>query len=245
MNQITRIVLHVFVGLVTTALGMAFVLAIQALLSVIPAPVAQGVAFHEALIVRPGENTDRIRPQSTELSCYDLNILPIWSELKRDQQFNERLRLSSGRFDCAEMLQVKRLDLNRDGIEEFLVRGKGPVLCGGIGNCGYWIFQLRGRSVNTLLVKVHEADAYEFGVDEVQLPRNHGYPDILLTDRDGQHVLKFRTHRFDGTKYVESQCMAEVPKSLREGAGSMQLVTCDEFYRRGDQMREELSKILE
>lgn len=228
------------VAVITLALGVAFAGATNAILSLLSFQAIGGGVIREApLVVRPGDNTDPIASSKPELSCYDLDILPVWHELKNDARFKERLQFYAGPLNCSEMVQVKRLDLNRDGNDESLVSGKG-TLCGATGNCVYWVFGLKDGVVRTVLVAVHETDAHEFGVDEVHKSRTRGYSDILLTDRNGQNVLSFRTYRFDGTQYVESRCMAEVPRLLRDGAGSWELITCDEFYRRSDQMRESL-----
>ena len=224
-------------AVVTLGIGVAVVAAMNTFFSLF-SPSA--VANETALVVRPWNNTDPIKPLKPELSCYDLNILPIWQELKNNPRFKERLGFSAGNIDCSEMLQVVKVDLNRDGNDEFLVRGKGSVQCGPTGNCGYWIFELRNGVAQLLLATVHQADQYEFGVDEVQQSRARGYPDILVTERNGQYVLFFQTYRFDGSQYIEAQCMSEVPKSLRDGAGSWQVITCDEFYLRRDEMRRSL-----
>ena len=217
------------------AIGIAFAVILQFLFSSFSAGPS---AVSEAPLPIRGPLESVNAPKGVlELPCYDLDILPIWHELKKDSRFTGALRHSTGLVDCSEMVQVKRLDLNQDGTEEFLVRGKGPVQCGGIGNCNYWIFEYGHGSTRKLLASAHEADAHEFGVDEVQKSRNRGYSDFLLASYDAQLVLHFQTFRFDGTEYVESQCMSEVPRLLRDGPGSRDLITCEEFYRRRDQMR--------
>ena len=172
-----------------------------------------------------------------ELSCYDAHILPVWHDLKNDSEFKQHLRIYSGITSCSEMVEIRKVDLNRDGKDEFLIRGKGTFGCGPTGNCLYWIFERKNGSFFLLLATSHVADQHEFGVDEIQKPRAFGYPDILLTSYDGQNVLHFRTYRFNGSEYVESRCMSEVPRMLSEGPGSWDLITCDEFYRRRDEIR--------
>ena len=190
---------------------------------------------------RPIEHSDPIAPAKRELFCYDPYILPVWQEVKVDPAFNERLRVATGAVSCSEIVEIKKLDLNRDGTEEYLVRGKGEILCGGIGNCNYWIFEKKNGKIRKLLTAVHEADQYELGVDEVQKSRTRNYSDILLAARDAQNVLRFFTYRFDGNEYVQSRCMAEVPKLLRDGAGSWELMTCEEHDRRRDELRNSLA----
>ncbi|PYS99760.1 MAG: hypothetical protein DMF63_09645 [Acidobacteria bacterium] len=225
-------------AVLTLTIGLAVAAAINTNFSLFSSSAV--VPNKVPVVVRPAENADPPVRQKVEMSCYDLSILPIWHELKNDSSFKERLQFASGLVDCSEMLQVTKTDLNRDGNDEFLVRGKGTAQCGGIGNCGYWIFELKNGVVRKLLEATHQADQYEFGVDEVQKSRAHGYPDILLTDRNGQFVLFFRSYRFDGSQYTESRCMSEVPKSLRDGAGSWEVITCNEFYLRWDSMRRSL-----
>ncbi|MEP7149530.1 MAG: hypothetical protein ABI857_11680 [Acidobacteriota bacterium] len=242
MKATVRNCLSPIAAVVTLVIGIGFVAAIRAVASVFSTPVSVTPVLRV-------ETTNRFDPFSapklkasrTEFSCYDLSILPIWHELKNDNAFKERLQFSDGVANCSEMLETKKADLNRDNTDEFLVRGKGPVLCGGIGNCNYWVFEVKNGAVRKLLAGVHEADAHEFGVDEVQKSRTRGYSDILLTDRNGQNDLRFQTYRFDGTAYIESRCMSEVPRLLRDGAGSWELITCEEYYRRRDEMREAIS----
>ena len=251
MQSRARIYLSPIAALVTLAIGVGFVRAAETVVSLFEPAAFTGreSPMEENIGVTSTENFKSFLPERTTrgrvLACYDPAVLQIWQELKTDIGFRERLQLSTGLFNCSEMVQVNRLDLNRDGNQEFLVRGKGTVQCAGIGNCGYWIFEIKDGVVRRLMSSVHEADAHEFGVDEVQASGTRGYSDILLASRDGQNVKHFQTYVFDGTAYVKARCMSEVPRPLRDGSGSWELITCEEFYRRRDEMRETVARMLD
>ena len=123
-------------AVVTLAMGIAVVAAINTFFSLFSSSAA--VANEAPLVVRPWDNTDPIKPQKLELSCYDLSILPIWHELKRDDEFQRVMGITQGTTDCSDLLEIRRQDLNSDGSKEFLVRAKSAsVAQPGIVISGY------------------------------------------------------------------------------------------------------------
>jgi hypothetical protein len=227
MNQTVRVFLHVLVAAVTMAIGIAFFAMTQLFVSLRPTPQAEATEPPRS-VLRPVESD---RPLTVlELSCYDPHILRIWHELRHDEEFNDRLRFSTGMLNCSEMLLVKGVDLNGDGNDEILVRGKGPQLCGATGNCGYWVFALTKARVRMLLSASDHTETYELG-EEVQPSRSRGYADLILDRHHGAAETSFRTYRFDGIGYGESRCVYE---RRFPGEGRRKVMTCADLdSRRG------------
>src|SRR5215213_9157629 len=147
MERTPRVFLSPIAGIVTMAIGVGCVLGIEMVTSLFAASataVRQEQQREENIGVASTENFKSFLPErKTEglvLSCYDPTILPVWKELKKDEGFNDRLDGATGVMNCSDMLDVRKVDLNDDGTEEFLARGKASPLCGATGNCGLWIF---------------------------------------------------------------------------------------------------------
>lgn len=232
MPRSARVFLSPLAAVATLAIGLAFVGAVRTLTAAIfsPSSVAprnkdwskETIAI--ATIEKPFEQEAVSGPP--KLSCYDLNILPIWHELKRDEQFKEWGGYSGDVIDCSELVEITKIDLNRDTTAEFLVRGKF-VLCGGTGNCAFWVFRLDGNKAKKLLGASDYVEIY--GLENpVQKTRNRGYADLLLRDHASASETAYRTYKFDGEKYVESRCMYEVPKYGRDGEGAWELIPCEQ-----------------
>ena len=225
---------NVLVGVTTMTIGIALVMGIQLFLSLISGQTAaaQTGEPYEVLIARPGENSDRPVEPKLELSCYDLDILPVWHELKKDQQFMMLLRSSTGLLNCSEIISVRRVDLNGDHDPEIFVRGKSSALCTPAGNCGFWVFAHDGDGVKKLLAASDYLQVA--GLEEpVQKLTTGGYSDLLLKHKRSSVEIAYLRYAFDGRRYNESGCMYEVPRYTREREGGWQFVSCQEFEGRG------------
>src|SRR5829696_3631212 len=174
-----------FAAIVTLAIGVAVVAAFDTLTMASQKPVTQTtvakssaatlVAKHGSVAI-PSPVAERVR---AALSCYDMNILPIWHELKKDEEFQDRVGYWSDSSDCSDMLEIKIVDLNSDGKKEFLVRGKNFHLCGAVGNCGFWIFEKKGSRFRRLLSGSDYVDISALG-EQVLRTKTKGYADLLL-----------------------------------------------------------------
>jgi hypothetical protein len=129
------------------------------------------------------------------------------------------------------MISIRNVDLNRDGTDEILAKGKGPKLCSATGNCGFWVFLKSSGRWRVILSgsDYDESDDFE-GV--VQRRSNRGYANILLKGHLSAAETIYRTYRFDGGRYIESRCMYEAPKVRRDGDGGWEMITCVELNRR-------------
>ena len=241
MERTVRVYLSPVVALVTLVIGVGFVRAAETVISLFePAAVVSREQLTEENIgVRSSENFKSFEQHDSAsvthgrvLSCYDPTILPIWPELKHDEGFKDRL-YQTGVMNCSDMVEIEKVDLNFDGSAEFLVRGKGPYLCSAVGNCGFWIFEETKSRPRTLLSASDNSDISQPG-DQVSRARTRGYSDILLKGHFSAAETGYYTYKFDGQKYVESRCMYEVPKPRRQGEGSWELITCQEFERRNN-----------
>lgn len=221
-------------GVVALCVGLASVAAVRLVWSETTAVIDQPTQVHNKYDFFSAPRVEvQTPPGKTEFTCYDLNILPIWNELKKDGEFRDRTSDMGESLDCAKLLDVKTIDLNRDGRKEFLVRGKDIPLCGGTGNCLFWIFQKGRTRVRVLLAASDYADMAEMG-DQLLASRTQGYADILLKGHFTAAATGYYTYRFDGSRYIESRCMYDVPNYDRQKEGSMEMITCEEFQRRLD-----------
>ena len=242
MERTARVYLSPVVALMTLAIGVGFVRAAETVIYLFePAAfVSREQTTEENIGVRSSENFKSFEShdattvtQGRVLSCYDPRILPIWPELKRDTEFKDRLDQRTGVMNCSELIEIEKVDLNIDGSAEFLVRGKGQHLCSAVGNCGFWIFEETKARPRILLSASDYSDIAQPG-DQVLRSRTRGYSDILLKGHFSAAETGYYTYKFDGQKYAESRCVYEVPKLRREGEGSWEIITCQEFDRRND-----------
>lgn len=162
---------------------------------------------------------------------HDPQVLPIWHQLKKDEGFKYRVGHSHDSANCSEMIEVYRVDLNRDGKKEILVRGKNFQLCSAVGNCGLWVFEKTGSRFKKLLSRSDYVDISELG-EQVLRSGTKGYADLLLKEHFSAAETGFYTYEFNGRQYVVSRCMYEVPKYTRQGKVLSEMITCKEFDRR-------------
>lgn len=231
MDTPVRIDLKPLTMLVTLAIGIALVAGVDTLSSTTvnknpPSTPTTAYDFFSAPRVEPDE------PQApSELTCYDPHLLGVWQEIRKDKEFIERTSERFEDLDCSSLLDIKPIDLNRDGDPEFFVRGKNVPLCGGTGNCLFWIFEKKNSRMAVLLAGSDFVEMEELG-EQVQRSRTNGYSDILLNGHFTAVETGYYTYKFDGKRYVESRCMYEIPDNDVRKEGSMEMITCEEFQRR-------------
>lgn len=162
--------------------------------------------------------------------CNNQKILPIWHLLQRDKEFIKRVGYSGESADCSDMLEIKYIDLNKDGKPEILVRGNNFQLCSAVGNCGFWIFGRNGRGFRTLLSSADYIDRSKIG-EQVLKSRTNGYSNIVLKGHMDAANTDFDYFRFNGLRYVSYKCMVEayVPGSSEDP--KWEFITCKEYDR--------------
>lgn len=236
MERTASVYLGPVVALMTLAIGVGFVRAAEAVVSLFEpaAVVSQEQPTEENIGVTSSENFKSFEPERTTrgrvLACYDTDILPIWHKVKEDKVFQDMLSEFHGVMNCSDMIEIFKTDLNGDEkYRELLVRGKHPYLCSN-GNCGYWIFEEKESRFMRLLAATDYVEVV--GLEyPVQRSKTLGYSDLVLKEHYGSETF-YRTFKFDGRQYAESRCVFERPKYFREGEGSVEILNCSEVRRR-------------
>lgn len=150
--------------------------------------------------------TKRESKESRKPFCQDERILPVWNLITEDEFFLEQ---SGGTFEspnCSDMFEVLNTDLNKDKTKEVILRAKSFDLCGAVGNCGFWIFEKKGKSYQKILSATDYADVTKMG-NQIIGSRTNGYYDVLLKAHLNASDTRYSTYKFNGRNYVESKCL--------------------------------------
>lgn len=172
------------------------------------------------------------KAQNKGPKCSDARLRNVMRTIGNDTEFRDRMSdVDIKAQDCKELFEKRYVDLNGDGTPEVLMRGQVTPLCGGVGNCSFYVLTLKGKM---LLATTDYVDRSKMG-RQAQRHRTHGYLDILLTG----HVIAGETmlalSRFNGRKYVESKCPSyEVYDREINGKPHFKMVTCKEYKSRLD-----------
>lgn len=174
-------------------------------------------------------------PQNVKMDkpfCNDGELLPIWNVLLKEKDFQEQSPFSlEGKLGCEDLLEIKRVDLNRDGNEEILVRGKNGNLCSAVGNCQFWIYEKKAGKYRKLLHETDYIDVSKLGKQILKIKTNK-YSDILLKGHFTAADTTYSFYKFDGRKYKLHKhlvhactvCVGDNPK--------WEFITWKEFRRR-------------
>jgi hypothetical protein len=167
----------------------------------------------------------------TEPFCKDAKILPIWNQLIKDKSFKDWWKFSEGSFDCANALEIKEFDLNNDGQNEFLLRGKNPPFCSAVGNCAFWIYQKEGQKYRKLLYSTDYADISELP-NQVKETKTNGFSDIVLKGHITAGDTSYYFYKFDGKKYKQNKCLVNTYIRGTSDNSKQEFISCKEFYKR-------------
>lgn len=162
--------------------------------------------------------------------CRDKRILPVWTLMQKDQYFK---RQSGGRFiepNCADMFEVFYYDLNQDGKNEILLRGKSPDLCGAVGNCGFWIFEKRGKKYRKILTDADYAEITEMG-NQIRREKTNGYHQIITKGHWNVSDTRHSIFVFNGQRYVESKCLVDYYVRGTTPDPKWKFITCGEYEK--------------
>ncbi len=161
--------------------------------------------------------------------CTDRRIRPIWNAIRRDKEWRKILEYTLGSPNCVDMFEVAKKDLNGDGMKEVMVRGMTGQLCGGVGNCELWVFEVRNGKYRLLLNSSDYHQRSPMG-KQVRSTRTNGYRDLLLTWHLSASDTSFTDYKFNGRKYVESRCRYETPEHIpNSDRVRWRFVPCDRF----------------
>ena len=196
-------------GVVTLGLGLGFVVVLQFFSSLIWG-ASTGIDSEAPVpILRPLESVTA--PNGVlELSCYDPHILPIWRELKQDSEFRARLAIIPGQYNCSELVEIEREDLNGDREAEFIVWGKDiKFFCGATANCNLWIFGIRNGRMKQLL------DSGGIGL-EFGRKRHNGFRNVTVRFNGSSYPDSLLEYQFDGIRFRLARCYDQDKQSLEK-----------------------------
>ena len=166
--------------------------------------------------------------EKPETTCNDKNLLPLWKELKNDKNFREYEKDFHLTGDCADMLSIRKEDLNNDGRDELILQGKDGDLCSPTGACGVWIYQQKDTKYKLLLSSSAYRDGEESWID-LEKRKTKGYQDILLKSHASASETIYWFYKFNGNKYVKNKCLF-YNYFLSEEEPS--IMTCKEAWKR-------------
>ena len=110
------------------------------------------------------------------------------------QPMNDAIRDS-----LAVRLVADRVDLDRDGVPELVVRGQGSFICGPYW-CPYWIYRRSSTGYERLL------DAGNIQRLEPLATVTHGYRDVKTWMHGSAWHGGFTVYKFDGRRYRYAKC---------------------------------------
>lgn len=137
-------------------------------------------------------------------ACKDKILSAVLNDLRKRKDFIEDLKfyLDKGEsWSCEDILYVTQsVDLNGDGVNEKVVRGKNTLLCGGTGNCPTWIYKKSSGVYKRLL----ESGGVSL---EVRRKLTNGYRNIFVKDHASCCTSYQTSYKFDRGNYKENQCL--------------------------------------
>ncbi len=166
----------------------------------------------------PIENQPAVKKKSA-FTCNNKILSAVLNDLRKQKDFDEDAKNHlefSDDSDCQDILYINQtVDLNGDGINEFVVRGANFFLCGATGNCQMWIYKKSGNSYKKLL---------DTGGEILLVKKNltSGYKNIFVRNHGSCASSYQTTYKFNRGKYEESQCLF-VDDSM---PGSKYITTC-------------------
>lgn len=172
----------------------------------------------------------------TKPFCKDDKILPIWNQLLKDKNFQDWERISDESLDCADMLEIKEIDLNQDNQKEILLRGKNFYLCSAVGNCAFWIYEKKSKRYEKALYSTDYIDITEMG-EQIKKTRTNNYSDILLKGHLTAADTSYDFYKFDGKRYKRKKCLVNTYVRGTSDNPQWEFVGCKEFYKRWENER--------
>jgi hypothetical protein len=144
--------------------------------------------------------------EKPKITCGDKSFLPLWKELKKDKSFREYEKDFHLTDDCAEMLVMRKEDLNKDGRNELILQGNDGNLCSPTGACGVWIYQQKDNKFKLILSSSAFRDGEESWID-LEKKKTNDYQDVLLKSHASGYETIAIYYRFNGIEYKEKKCL--------------------------------------
>jgi hypothetical protein len=103
---------------------------------------------------------------------------------------------------AAQTLRIRKVDLNRDGRPEYIVKieGEGVDFCGALANCPRWVFRKTQRGFERI--------AFDEGARELtpQKSSTKGYRDLPALAGSTAIEDAVVIYKYDGRKYWATDC---------------------------------------
>jgi hypothetical protein len=198
--------------------------------------VGYGYAFGQRSVSE--EQKPQLVGKSKPVVCKDKTISLVWKPLINSQKdFWEWVNTTSKVYDCAQMFETEKIDLNKDGIKEIKIRGIFGNFCGATGNCSEWIFGRTRKSAKYKLLLKSGGEYFH-----VRKSSTNGYKDIYITTHDSASSSYHMIYKFSGKIYQENKCWFE-DYSFE---GKKYVMSCVEKTKQSEeQLRESEAKLKE
>ncbi|MDT5120627.1 MAG: hypothetical protein QOC96_109 [Acidobacteriota bacterium] len=120
--------------------------------------------------------------------------------VKDDKQVGEVMKDSGvSSADLAKVLSVRKLDLNKDGQPEYLVKLEEARICGAHMNCPDWVYRKTGSDYQLIL--------RTFGQQLLsEKTSTNKFRDLRSEGSDTAIESSFTIFKFDGNKYQAKAC---------------------------------------
>jgi hypothetical protein len=210
-NNIRRFAFYLLIGLFAFLAG---VLSVQFLLDRKPKPDTIQVELKVDELYRRVNDIDSKaatqKPQNSpketnaKFTCNDKIILAVLSDIKRNNELQDRFQLSVENnpiADCKDMFRVEDKDLNRDGIDEFFVATTGGYLCSARSDCPTWVVSQKAGKFRVIL--------YAGLVEDLGDSKTYfgGYKMLESTRTSGGCCHMYGEYRFEKDRYKVFKCI--------------------------------------
>ncbi|HVF31168.1 MAG TPA: hypothetical protein VNA22_09360 [Pyrinomonadaceae bacterium] len=180
-------------------------------------PIQNETAFERhTQLANPGAATmdsDELNLREIRLVCEPEALRPFWNDLVT--QLSYRLFYPPLRpvYDCSEFLKVAEIDLNADGVKEFIVTITSTGICLSSENCPVAFYQRGGFQTMAggrfPVRRILYADGESYTIERTS---NNGFPDLSIRQKgaDEDYVSEYK---FDGRYYWMEKCYGENKKT--------------------------------
>ncbi len=104
-------------------------------------------------------------------------------------------------------------------------------MCGAVGNCGFWIFEKKGKNYRKILSASDYVDITEMG-KQITRKETKGNFDILLKGHWSASDTGYYTYKFNGQKYTETKCLVEACVICTGDNPKWKFFSCREYENR-------------
>lgn len=118
---------------------------------------------------------------------------------------------AAGRAALEKSIRAQVVDLNSDGIPEFIVRVIDTCFCGATGNCPAWVYQKSEKEYDFILQEMSATALYP------KETSTKGYKDLVSEAHLAADEVYIREFKWDGTQYNPTICGLRKQVGERQG----------------------------